>query len=248
MKKTLIALMAAASCAMADTQVWDFSTSVTEGDYLFDAQTGLFTDNADVDGTVLSETNTEGQIQTNICFTLNLTEAQKVTTNTKLIHMDMTGNGSGDIGLFVTTSGLATTWQGDTNASRGSVSYETLLNDSSVFTNADGDKCITLTFVQAYNNSMGVHVWSNTTKYITDGGLKSASNKALASIYVNGAYVEALQFVPGYVGDAIKDTNAAFNAVVVEKIGATTPSVPEPATATLSLLALAGLAARRRRH
>ena len=245
MKKTLIALMAAASCAMADTQVWDFSTSVTEGDYLFDAQTGLFTDNADFDGTVLSETKTDGQIQTNICFTLNLTEAQKVTGNTQLIKMDMTGTSSGDIGLRVTTTGLATTW--NTGDDRQVVTYETLLNDSSVFTNADGDKCITLTFVQAYSDSMGVHVWSNTTKYITDGGLKSASNKALASIYVNGAYIEALQFVPGYVGDAIKDTNAAFNAVVVEKIGATTPSVPEPATATLSLLALAGLAARRRR-
>ena len=147
MKKTLIALMAAASCAMADTQVWDFSTSVTEGDYLFDAQTGLFTDNADVDGTVLSETNANGQIQTNICFTLNLTEAQKVTGNTQLIKMDMTGASTGDIGLRVTTTGLATTW--NTGDDRQVVTYETLLNDSSVFTNADGDKCITLTFVQA---------------------------------------------------------------------------------------------------
>ncbi len=117
------------------------------------------------------------------------------------------------------------------------------MNDSGVFTDKNGDKCITLTFVETYGS--GVQVWSNTTKLINDTGLKSQSNTSLASIYVNAGYIEALQFAPGWEGDEIVNTNAAFAAAAVEKLGA--PAVPEPTTATLSLLALAGLAARRRR-
>lgn len=223
---------------MADTQVWDLSTSVTTGDYLYNATTGLFTDNAEVAGTVLNDVNGSNQIQTNICFTLNLTKAMAVTADTKIIDMDM----GGDIGLCLTSTGLATTWGGTTSSSRGSVSYDTLLADSGVFTDVNGDKCLTLTFVETYGS--GVQVWSNTTKYINDTSLRSSSNTSLSSIYVNANYIEALQFAPGWEGDKIVNTNAAFNEAVVEKIGA----VPEPTTATLSLLALAGLAARRRRR
>lgn len=143
MKKTIIALVALSGVAMADTQVWDLSTSVTSGDYLYNAETGLFTDNAEVEGTVLNDVNGASQIQTNICFTLNLTKAMTVTSDTLLLNMDM----GGDIGLCVTTTGLASTWGGTTSDSRGSVSYDTLLNDSGVFTDKNGDKCITLTFV-----------------------------------------------------------------------------------------------------
>ncbi len=238
MKKTLIALVALSGVAMADTQVWDLSTSVTSGDYLYDAPTGKFTDNTEVEGTVLNETDGAGRIQTNICFTLNLTEAQKVTADTKLIDMDM----GGDVGLCLTSTGLASTWGGTTSSSRGSVSYDTLFADSGVFTDKNGDKCITLTFVQTYG--FGVQVWSNTTKHIDDT-IKASSNTRLSSIYVNANYIEALQFAPGWEGDDIVNTNAAFNAAVVEKLGEVT--IPEPTTATLSLLALAGLAARRRR-
>ena len=230
MKKTFVALMALAGVAMADTQVWDLSTSVTSGDYKYDATTGKFTDNAEVAGTVLNDANGDGRIQTNICFTLNLTEAMTVTAETLLLDMDMGGD-------------IASTWGGTTSSSRASVSYETLLADSGVFTDKDGDKCLTLTFVQTYGS--GVQVWSSTTKHINDSGIKASSNTSLSGIYVNAGYIEALQFAPGWEGDSIVNTNAAFDAAVVEKLGA--PAVPEPTTATLSLLALAGLAARRRR-
>ena len=245
MKKTFITLLALAGAASAaTTQVWDLSQSVTSGDFLYDASTGLFTDNANVDGTVLNSADGSTHIQTNITFTLNLTAAQAVTGDTNLLKMDM----GGDIGLAITTTGLAGTWNGGTG-SRGSVTFETLLADSGVFDGADGNKYITLTFVETYGS--GVQVWSNTTKLINDTALKSDSNKSLASIYVNSGYVEALQFDTEWQSDAIVNTNAAFNAEAVAKFGATvapeTPSIPEPATATLSLLALCGLAARRRR-
>ena len=232
--------MALAGVAMADTPVWDLSTSVTSGDYLYDATTGKFTDNAESEGTVLNSVNGANQIQTNITFVLNLTRAIAVTADTKLLDMDM----GGDIGLCLTQTGLASTWGGTTSGSRGSVSYDTLMEDDSIFTAVNGDTCITLTFVQSYGS--GVQVWSNTDKYINDGSLKSSGNTSLSSIYANADYIGCLQFTPEWKGDAIVNTNAAFDATVKEMIAAA-PSVPEPTTATLSLLALAGLAARRRR-
>ena len=235
MKKTFITLLALAGVASAaTTQVWDLSQSVTSGDFLYDASTGLFTDNAEVEGTVLNSVNGASQIQTNITFTLNLTAAQAVTGNTNLLNMDM----GGDIGLALTTTGLNCTWQGGTSDSRGSVTFSTLLADSGVFADIEGNKYITLTFVETYGS--GVQVWSNTTKLIDDSGLKSSGNTSLSSIYVNRGYVEALQFETEWKGADIVKTNVAFNAEAMQVI-------PEPATATLSLLALAGLAARRRR-
>ena len=206
---------------------------MTSGAFLYDATTGLFTDNSAVDGTVLNSVNGANQIQTNITFTLNLTAAQTVTGDTNLLKMDM----GGDIGLALTTTGLAGTWQGGTG-DRGSVTFETLLADSGVFADIEGNKYITLTFVETYGS--GVQVWSNTTKLINDTGLKSSGNTSLASIYVNSGYIEALQIETEWKGDDIVNTNVAFNAEAMQVI-------PEPATATLSLLALAGLAARRRR-
>lgn len=235
MKKTFITLLALAGAASAaTTQVWDLSQSVTSGDFLYNASTGLFTDNSEVEGTVLNGADGGGRIQTNITFTLNLTAAQTVTGDTNLLQMDM----GGDIGLALTTTGLAGTWQGGTGSSRVSVAFETLLADSGVFADIEGNKYITLTFVETYGS--GVQVWSNTTKLIDDAGLKSSSNTSLSSIYVNSGYVEALQFETEWKGEDIVNTNVAFNAEAMQVI-------PEPATATLSLLALAGLAARRRR-
>ena len=240
MKKTFITLLALAGVASAaTTQVWDLSQSVTSGDFLYNAETGLFTDNSEVEGTVLNDKNGANQIQTNICITLNLTKAQTVTADTKLLDMDM----SGDIGLALTTTGLACTWQGGTSSSRGSVSFDTLLADSGVMVDETGNKFITLTFVESYGS--GVQVWSNTTKLINDGGLKSSSNTSLSSVYINSDYIAALQFAPGWQGDDIVNTNVAFNEAVASNLNL--QFIPEPATATLSLLALAGLAARRRR-
>lgn len=233
MKKTFITLLALAGAASAaTTQVWDLSQSVTSGDFLYDASTGLFTDNSAVDGTVLNGVDGSSKIQTNISFTLNLTKAMEVTSDTLLLNMD-TG---GDIGLALTTSGLSGAWQGSSWGD--AISYDTLLADSGVFADIEGNKYITLTFVETYGS--GVQVWSNTTKHINYSDLKSSSNTSLASIYVNSGYVEALQFETEWKGDNIVNTNVAFNAEAMQVI-------PEPATATLSLLTLAGLAARRRR-
>lgn len=238
MKKTIVALMALAGVAMAGTPVWHLGSSATTGDYLYNAETGLFTDNSEIDGTVLNSVNGANQIQTNISFVLNLTRAQALTEDTLLLNMDM----GGDIGLCLTTAGLRGAWGG--SAWGDTVSYETLLADDNVFTAVNGDTCITLTFAQSYGS--GVQVWNNDSTIWTGGGLKASGNTSLSSIYVDADYIGCLQFTPEMKGDAIVETNAAFDATVKKMIAAA-PSVPEPTTATLSLLALAGLAARRRR-
>ena len=224
----------------ADTRVFDLSTSVTDSGsaYLYDASTGAFTDNAAIEGTVLNETNGSNQIQTNISFVLNLTEAMKVSSNTTLLLMDMNG---GDVGLCLTTTGVASTWNGNTSSSRKSVTYTTLLQDSSVFTDADGNQCITLTMAQTYGS--GVQLYSNNAQLFSDTGLKSQSNTELTSVTLGTAYVEAVQFAPGWLTSeaAWKTKNKTFDTAARAVL------TPEPTTATLSLLALVGLAARRRR-
>ncbi len=237
MKKTLIALVALAGvAAAADTQLWGLSSDVTTGGYLFDASTGLFTDDTDIEGTLLNETDGAGRIQTNISFTLNLTDAMTITDTTTLLNMDM----AGDVGLVLTSTGITTTWNGGTG-SRVSVGYADLAADTSSFFGNDGDKYITLTMVETYGS--GVQLYSNTTKHLNDGGLKGSGNTALTSVYVNSAYVAGVQFSPGWTNEAgFMAKNAVLDAV------AQTQLLPEPATATLSLLALAGLAARRRRR
>ena len=236
MKNIIITLFSFAGVtAAAETIVWDLSTSVTDGTYLYDSATGKFTDNADVDGTVLNDVNGSG-IQTSISFTLNLTDAKALTSPVTLLNMDMTK----DIGLIITDTGLTTTKDQKT-LNRYSVTWTKIENSTGYngFVNAKGDTCITLTFVQTYDN--GVQIWDNSTNLINDKKLIDNSNTSLTSIYVNGRYVEAIQFAPGLQSDNIVSANKAFATTAAAKL------IPEPTTATLSLLALAGLAARRRR-
>ena len=247
MKTISATFLAFAGMAWAvDTQVFDLTTSVTASDsaYFYNASTGVFTDNGDIEGTVLSYTNNPGRVQANISFVLNLTAAKQLSSSTTLLKMDMQGTTAakgGDVGLCLTTTGVASTWNGDTSASRKSVTYTTLQQDSSVFTDADGNQCITLTMVQY---ASGVYLYSSSEKLWEDSGLKSDDNTVLNSITVNTSYVEAVQFSTVWPtnGDATS-LNKTFDTAARLRLEA----VPEPATATLSLLALVGLAARRRR-
>ncbi|MGN0868150.1 MAG: PEP-CTERM sorting domain-containing protein [Akkermansia sp.] len=229
----------------ANTQVFDLTTSVTSSDspsspYFYDSTNGRFTDNTSISGTVLNETNNANQIQTNISFVLNLTEAMKVTSTTTLLLMDMN---AGDVGLCLTTTGVASTWEGKTSASRKSVTYTSLLQDKSVFTDTHGNQCITLTMVQTY--ASGIQLYSNNSQLFNDAGLRASGNTALTSVTLGTAYVEAVQFSPGWLTSeaAWKTKNKTFDTAARLRLEA----VPEPATATLSLLALVVLAARRRR-
>ena len=222
----LATTLATGVASAAETPVWNLSTAVTSGDYLYDNGTGLFTDNTEVEGTVLNGKNDSNQVQTNISFTLNLTQAKQLTSDTQILKMDM----AGDIGLTITATGLATTWGDSTSSSRGSVTWETLESDSgsALFVNADGDTCVTLTFVQSYGS--GVQIWNNTTKLVNDGGLKGSSNTSLTSIYADSTYIVALQFTTDWKGDDIVATNAAFAAEAATKFTYTPPAASTAGT------------------
>lgn len=240
MKKSLTVLLAASgiSCAV-DTQLFDLTQSIsaTESPFFYNASTGKFTENSAIEGDVLSEKNGSNQVQTNISFTLNLTAIQNLTEQVSLINMDM----ANDVGLALTSTGLTTTWNGSAD-SRQSVTYTNLSSDAGVFTADDGNTYITLTMVQTYGS--GVQVYSNNAKWINDTGLKGNTNTQLVDVTINSDYMASIQFSPGWLtgGDSAWEAkNLAFDTAARPKI------VPEPATATLSLLALAGLCARRRR-
>ncbi|MGN0865445.1 MAG: hypothetical protein ACI4P8_04800 [Akkermansia sp.] len=246
MKTISATFLAFAGMAWAvETQVFDLTTSVGASDspYFYNATTGCFTDNKSIPGTVLSYANNLDKIQTNISFVLNLTAAQQLTSSTTLtlLKIDMAGDtkAGGDVGLSLTSSGVSGAWN-EATSGRESVAYKDLLKEaSSVFRDAYGNQCITLTMVQY---ASGAKLYSSSEMLWEDSKLRSDDNTVFNSITVNTSYVEAVQFSTTWPtnGDA-KPLNKTFDTAARAKL------MPEPTTATLSLLALVGLAARRRR-
>lgn len=98
-------------------------------------------------------------------------------------------------------------------------------------------------FVVTLSNS-GTRIFNGSTaSFYSNNGLKGDTNSTalvLSDTLLSGAVLKAVVWSDGaYEGQGSEKVASAFAALV---------QAPEPATATLSLLALAGLASRRRRH
>lgn len=256
MKKTLIALMALAGVvSAADTFVFaDLSVSAPENGISWNAETKKLT--ADTGYTLA--TNTGSNAQTALTFALNLTQAATYSSADLCPLITIaTANNSGvaqsTYGLWLTDDGLSGRWGNDEYNTRGSnntlaeysgvVSIESILTGNSNVYTVNGEKYISLTLVtdKSCSNNSGDTNNVGVTTYDADGNrvwyceaLAGSSLNQFTSIELNTDYISSAAITPTLLSPTAAGTQAAM-------------FIPEPATATLSLLALAGLAARRRR-
>ena len=238
MKKTLITLLAAASCAMGVTlEDADF---VMGGNTGYDTLGNNFTVALSLDVTELQTLLEKGQTPAwgtdIVSYVCNGTQT------------GVTVNG-GSNGSSINTSGLYARW--GTTINWNSVTWQGADNLSDLNGDAEGtgwDNIASAGLVYSFGATSGTSVAFTLIdtngnavidSYVTAGGLKSSS--AVAAALSFGDAVSSSYYFNEYMGGSEANMKALSNAAAVAA------PIPEPATATLSLLALAGLAARRRR-
>ena len=245
MKKTLIALMALAGLAGAET-----ASLTQENASGWVVATGSGTSNWTMDGLTVS-TDTEGDIiftgdiatrvsltntrtVTVIAFTLDLSKIS-TPTGTAAQVLTLTG-GSHTTGVGINASGnLTGTWDSNYTYYDSGASLLGTNQQSFVYVLGTGDGTQAAGGTQIYTNSDTV--WS---KSGLKGDIGDITTLKMESWIAEG--LVSMTVWSGQEAYSNKDLVAsAFNANA-------NLIIPEPTTATLSLLALAGLAARRRRR
>ncbi len=247
MKKTLITLLAVASCASAlelTTQDLTGYAVATEGwSSVNDWSLGSLTATENDNGSVLLS----GDIATSPSYLVNseTNEYKNYTTTTVAITLDLsklTLPAAGESNAvtrsnFVTLDGTTDIGMAISSEGKVSVIWGTNLNYFTVNSVLGNTGNITLTF-SCNNEGTTLHVGSTKD---THSNLKGDVG-VISGITLSAAAVNALQCISVYSGTAsLRDDDLAASAASINA------SIPEPATATLSLLALVGLAARRRR-
>ena len=252
MKKTLIALMALASVTMAEEYPsWDLK--------VYTGSAGTNTT-----GDTLESGNRDFQFDsatalTTYAFDFTATKLDAYGYSNFTIFNTSRGNSDGSsrdgLGLLSTTSNSADSITvclsvGTTAIETGNNRPTMTINEGDILTFAydSGSGTVLLfnetssTLLQSTVDLTGANV--DPTKYYFESGAAPTSsangNNGSSAVYTQGGK-HVLTF------GTITDLSSMTNNVDAIKAFIGVPSVPEPATATLSLLALAGLAARRRR-
>lgn len=255
MKKTFMTLLALGSVAFGEATLFTElgATDITIGNITY--QTGKFgglpfTDGVSVgsftpstdDGVICGTFNNKPTIT--VAFTLNLTKALQTTSQVDLIGIS--GDNS-DVGLTLLGDGKA---QGKWNAGTHGEARMTL-SDLSDYAYTVGDESFVTLTLAASNSSnysgRGVQVYVNDgTCVFNHSTLGTNNNTKFDAITINTGLISSIAIEPSL----LETVGAGASSVKIAAVGKAlqTAVVPEPATATLSLLALAGLAARRRRH
>lgn len=227
MKKTLIALMALASVAAADTY-----TSSTPAKSAAGAQGNYYGFTlAPANSTYLTTDIPEGVTE------LNLDSLTIQTRSNDLIAKDM------KVAVYTYTADYTVgTYLGSSSSTGTEITADTTLTLTFSGVTIDPNARYQFLFVNADADAVTLGSFEGYQSVATSWGV-AVTNSFSASI-------------PGgwgtYKGSGINSWEGQYipvTTLTMSTVGSTeSPVVPEPATATLSLLALAGMAARRRRR
>lgn len=229
-------LMVSGFAMATTTDFLDLSETTTIGNLTFDSTTSTITTTV---GTDMWQINNAG-LQTILTLKINLTQASGVSADTSIVTFDFTDSARADVGLMATSTGLSASLGGSTE-NRSSVSWADLATKTNCLTmGSDGDQYIVLSFAHIPARGNGASLADDAGYLFQDAEARHAnSTDTLAGIKVNTALLAAIE---------VKSDWATPNTLVVPFVTTSASSIiPEPTTASLSLLALAGLAARRRR-
>ena len=257
MKKTLITLLALAGVAAAvDTTLTDAVYTSTDGAAITTATTGdkaisgdfalTMTLNADALKAIMGNTSTGTTRPTYFYVDVTLNGAYitlaNALNNTGFVGMAQ-GNlnsyaldGTGDPSRFPLTGdnpddALETNNFASSSVTGNLTSKLDSLTSAAITFSHDDKTSSSLYVTLNFSDGSTSEIYGTTTSLKWSSGIGT-----LESININDDYVEDTYLFRGTVA---KDNAFALNAAAL---------VPEPTTATLSLLALAGLAARRRRR
>lgn len=246
MKKTLITLMALASCAMGETTP---TITLADATAVLNKNTTSYAFEVDADSKTTSAY---------VVFSLSasaLTTYQSTDVIDKaFVSFSISGNNNSNyVGLADTkrtSNNKSANYlrieraQAGTNSSsfwsstisRDTDAMQASLADAEAITlclgsSSNGSAQVILSMIDATGEVKHLGTWSKTGM----DAYTAITGAAIDSSLVESAYV----FSGSYTEDGLKGLSA--------ELLKSTVSVPEPATATLSLLALCGLAARRRR-
>lgn len=245
MKKTIIALMALAGVAMADTLVLDDASWVTTGTaYVTDGTIATGFTNWQVD----SVSYTLGEI-------INYTQEDTLT-----FSFDAKSNGSGNsmltLALIGTKNAIVVghgTYDKPADEIQAAVT-DNLTANGYGFANTNRGDDAQLTAGATLSGGMpaggatttisGSIAWDGDTYALT---LSSSAVEAVMTYDLGLTTLDLSKIVVTLEGGNGENTTGDWAMASMSNLTISTPAVPEPTTATLSLLALAGLAARRRR-
>lgn len=263
MKKTLIALIALTGVAAAANEDVSLSLQITSSSVQWknDATGAAFKTFEDITTATLSNgsftTNGTGRVGGLIGDTRNSCPAVGMDTFTLTFTADWTRNASG--ASMLVTWGESGDWgfsfgidgQGQWTVEQGKYNKSITLHTSGVAAVDAGPQIYTIvgridgfkttTDQTGYVRPLGAyHVWAY-----------EGENLVFSATYGSKTEADGINFGQGYnpeiaFGGGLNNANATVMTVTAATLNPAS-FVPEPATATLSLLALAGLAARRRR-
>ncbi len=222
MKKTLITLLSLGCVAMADSL-----TLSTTPEY----------------------NGTEGGGYCGVVFTLGADDAERFTLS------------AGELGSQVTLATISLTERGNKDLESDRVLYitdsnNTYLGSSAVFTKTEGSDVAVFNFGDALTLNTGDTYYAYMTTSGSVASWVAGETTVPGGQYYSGQLAASGGSLTGTTAtnwgllngqkNAASTTFAPVMSIVVNPVASA--NIPEPATATLSLLALAGLAARRRRH